>query len=79
MKATLKDGSIVEVKTGLAWGVEFGITMLDPEGFYPRDLQAVAFDSLMTKEVYLKCIFRCTCRLGSTMGYVPGYQPFWSY
>ena len=65
MKATLTDGSIVEVKNGLDWGLEFGITMLDPDGFYPRDSKAVEFNSLMTELVYLNCIAHCTCRFGS--------------
>jgi len=62
MKATLKDGSIVEVKTGLDWGVEFDITMLDPDGFSPREPKAVDFNSLMTRDVYLTCIGSCTCK-----------------
>jgi len=65
MKATLKDGSIVEVKSGLDWGLELGITMLDPDGFYPRDSKAVSFHSLMTESVYLNCIAHCTCQFGS--------------
>lgn len=70
MKATLKDGSIVEVKNGLDWGLELGITMLDPDGFFPRNPQSVKFDSLMTESVYMKYIVHCTCNFS---GYTSKY------
>ena len=36
MKATLKDGTQMEVKTGPEWDKVWGLQMLDPDGFGER-------------------------------------------
>ena len=54
MKATLKNG--------LDWGIEFGIEMLDPDGFGERTENAPMFSDLMTAHIYLGCMRKSTCR-----------------
>jgi len=65
MKATLKDGSIVQVKSGLDWSLELGVTPLTFAGFYPWDILSVKLDSLMTSDRYLECVVKGSCRFSS--------------
>jgi hypothetical protein len=67
MKVTFKDGTTWEVKTGAEWSVDLRVKVLDPDGFYPRSIQAPAFDSLMDRATFE----RCMC--GSTCEFLPGF------
>ena len=63
MKATLKDGTQTEVKTGPEWDKVWGLEMLDPDGFGERAKGAPKYNALMDEKTYLRCIGKCTCKI----------------
>ena len=78
MKATLKDGTQMEVKTGPEWDTVWGLQMLDPDGFGERTKDAPRYSALMDEDTYLRCIGKCTCKFNRDGKYVKMMQEHWN-
>ena len=50
------------MKTGREWEKEYGVTMLDPDGFGERAKGMPRYSELMTEAQFQKGIVRCTCQ-----------------
>jgi hypothetical protein len=50
------------MKTGREWEIEYGVTMLDPDGFGERKRGMPRYGDKMTETQFKQGITRCTCK-----------------